>query len=171
MITDVDGQNELVRSLRKQLEATEQELANQKWVFERFLESPSWRMTAPIRWVARQVRAMLGSGTTGDNHLVNQHHPGAPRHPSSAQEGNSSASLALKELLTAAYRSSLQVFLRDASRLILPRVENPKISIILVLYNRAELTFQCLRSITEQAFQDLEVIIIDNASTDETSQL
>src|SRR5438132_4206036 len=112
----VDRQNELVRALRKQLEATEQELANQKWVFERFLESPSWRMTAPIRWVARQVRAMLGrNGAAGDNHLVNQHHPGAPRHPSSAEEGNSSASLALKELLTAAYRSSLQVFLRDAS--------------------------------------------------------
>src|SRR5438552_1859084 len=56
----VDGQNELVRALRKQLEATERELANQKWVFDRYLESPSWRMTAPVRWVARQVRAILG---------------------------------------------------------------------------------------------------------------
>src|SRR3989442_6295360 len=58
IITDVDGQNELARSLRKQLEATERELANQKWVFERFLESPSWRMTSPIRWAAKQMRAL-----------------------------------------------------------------------------------------------------------------
>ena len=44
-------QNELIRSLRKQLEATEQELANQKWVFEQFMQSPSWRLTFPIRWL------------------------------------------------------------------------------------------------------------------------
>src|SRR5438552_4408179 len=53
-----DRMNELVRSLRKQLEATERELARQKWVFDRFLESPSWRMTYPIRWMARQARAV-----------------------------------------------------------------------------------------------------------------
>src|SRR5689334_16375769 len=69
MITNVDGQNELLQSLRKQLEATEQELASQKWLFERFLESPSWRMTYPIRWAARQVRRvrhwLSGRATVG----------------------------------------------------------------------------------------------------------
>ena len=29
----------------------EKELADQKWVFEQFLQSPTWRFTAPIRWV------------------------------------------------------------------------------------------------------------------------
>src|SRR5206468_10154039 len=47
--------------LRRQLEATERELANQKWVFERFLESPAWRMTYPIRWIARQARRLFPS--------------------------------------------------------------------------------------------------------------
>src|SRR5262249_31666464 len=47
--------------LRRQLEATERELANQKWVLERFLESPAWRMTYPIRWVARQARKVFAS--------------------------------------------------------------------------------------------------------------
>src|SRR5207237_26061 len=41
--------------LRRQLEATERELATQKWVFERFLESPAWRLTYPIRWVGPQL--------------------------------------------------------------------------------------------------------------------
>src|SRR2546425_8181466 len=51
-------QNELIRTLRKQLEATERELANQKWVFEQFLKSPSWSLTYPIRWLAKQIHAI-----------------------------------------------------------------------------------------------------------------
>src|SRR5437660_4038112 len=61
----VDGQNELVRALRKQLEATERELANQKWVFQRYLESPSWRMTAPIRWAAKLLRNLASPSGRG----------------------------------------------------------------------------------------------------------
>src|SRR5207247_10535030 len=53
----------------------------------------------------------------------------------------------------------------------LPHSDNPEISMILVLFNRAELTLQCLRSIAEHGFERLEVIIIDNASTDETGKL
>jgi GT2 family glycosyltransferase len=190
MITAVDGQNELVRSLRKQLEATERELANQKWVFDRFLESPSWRMTYPVRWLAKQGRAVRdwisGAGKGSPPHSIDQHHPGASidaspyrarpsgRHPSSAEEGslhNPSSSVALKELLTPAFRLSLQNFLNCGSTMQLRHSETPKISIILVLYNRAELTLQCLRSIVDQDFRDLEIIIVDNASTDETTQL
>src|SRR6058998_3856937 len=51
--------------LREQLEATERELANQKWVFERFLESPAWRMTYPIRWLARQARKIASPSGRG----------------------------------------------------------------------------------------------------------
>src|SRR6185369_3882111 len=50
--------NELIRSLRQQLEATERDLANQKWLLEQYLNSPSWRLTAPIRWLAKQLRAL-----------------------------------------------------------------------------------------------------------------
>jgi GT2 family glycosyltransferase len=53
----------------------------------------------------------------------------------------------------------------------LPQSSNPAVSIVLVLYNRAELTLQCLRSIADQGFPELEIIIVDNASTDETPQL
>ena len=49
-------QSELIRLLRKQLEAKERELADTKWVFERFQESPSWKLTAPLRWIARKLR-------------------------------------------------------------------------------------------------------------------
>ncbi len=42
---------------------------------------------------------------------------------------------------------------------------------ILVLFNRAELTLACLRSLTENFLQRMEIIIVDNASQDETPQL
>lgn len=47
----------------------------------------------------------------------------------------------------------------------------PLISIILVLYNKAELTYQCLKSLEAQLDIPFEVIIIDNCSTDSTSDL
>ena len=184
MITNVDGQNEMLQSLRKQLEATERDLADQKWLLDRFLESPSWRMTYPIRWAARQARRLRTWATSPsgrgrrDSQEVDAPGEGLERggsqvlkpSPGPLPEGEGLLPQ-LKEVLTSAHRATLQNFLSAGIPLTLPRSPKPTISIILVLYNRAELTLQCLRSIADQGFSDLEIIIIDNASTDETSQL
>src|SRR5436189_5574814 len=164
--------------LRRQLEATERELANQKWVFERFLESPAWRMTYPIRWLARQARKILAS-PSGRGRRDSQQ-AGAPGEgigseqilkPSPCPLPEGEGVSPVKELLTTAYRARLHNFLSAEIPLRLPRTDNPEVSIVLVLFNRAELTLQCLRSIAEHGFERLEVIIIDNASTDETGKL
>ena len=47
----------------------------------------------------------------------------------------------------------------------------PQLTVILVLFNRAELTLACLQSLHAHANVPLEVIIIDNNSTDETATL
>src|SRR5216117_215240 len=170
--------------LRRQLEATERELANQKWVFERFLESPAWRMTNPIRLLARQARKLASPSGRGrrdsqqavapgegiGSEQILKPSPGAPSidGPPSPLTGEGSP---VKELLTTAYRASLHNFLSAEIPLRLPRTDNPEVSIVLVLFNRAELTLQCLRSIAEHGFERLEVVIIDNASTDETGKL
>jgi GT2 family glycosyltransferase/2-polyprenyl-3-methyl-5-hydroxy-6-metoxy-1,4-benzoquinol methylase len=65
----------------------------------------------------------------------------------------------------------LHTFLASDSRLTIPVSENPQLSVILVLFNRAELTLACLRSLSEDAKRDLELVIVDNASTDETARL
>jgi GT2 family glycosyltransferase len=45
-------------------------------------------------------------------------------------------------------------------------------SIIIPVFNKVEFTFQCLRSLLREVdFRDTEVIIINNASTDETSEV
>jgi GT2 family glycosyltransferase len=76
-----------------------------------------------------------------------------------------------KRLLASMGKISLQSFLNSQSPIEIPQYERPVISILLVLYNRAELTLQCLYSILNGNSKPYEVIIVDNASTDETSDL
>ena len=77
-----------------------------------------------------------------------------------------------KELFSSSYQQLLHSFLlASGSKLVLPTKNRPLITIILVLYNRAELTFQCLRTICENHSESFEVIIVDNASSDTTALL
>ncbi|MCZ6852345.1 MAG: glycosyltransferase, partial [Gammaproteobacteria bacterium] len=64
-----------------------------------------------------------------------------------------------------------QDFLALDRALVFPRTRSPQVSIILVFYNKAPLSLLCLQSI--KAFTDTpyEVVIIDNASSDETEEL
>ena len=48
---------------------------------------------------------------------------------------------------------------------------NPFFSVIISTKNRANLVCKAIRSILNQTFQDFEIIVIDNASTDETEHL
>lgn len=65
----------------------------------------------------------------------------------------------------------LDAFLESGARLALPTSKAPEVSILLVLYNQAELTFQCLRSLRVGLDRPSEVIIVDNASADRTGEL
>jgi GT2 family glycosyltransferase len=67
--------------------------------------------------------------------------------------------------------SDLLTFLSSNDRIKLPTSEQAKISIIIVLFNNAELTFACLRALASAIDVPTEVIIVDNASTDMTVEL
>ena len=47
----------------------------------------------------------------------------------------------------------------------------PKVSILLPCYNAANYIEECLESIHQQSFQDFEVVIIDDGSTDQTAEI
>ena len=47
----------------------------------------------------------------------------------------------------------------------------PLVSIILVVWNRAELTLQCIRSIAELRNPPFELLVVDNNSTDQAPEL
>jgi O-antigen biosynthesis protein len=67
--------------------------------------------------------------------------------------------------------AELEAFLADGARLVLPQADAPDISILIVLYNQAPLTYRCLRSISGTADLPVEIVIVDNASADRTGEL
>lgn len=69
-------------------------------------------------------------------------------------------------------RLDLEAFLSSEERLVFELPEGQaKLSVIVVLFNQAELTYHCLRALQRNAGQPLELIIFDNQSSDETSAL
>ncbi|VVM06589.1 glycosyltransferase [Methylacidimicrobium tartarophylax] len=76
-----------------------------------------------------------------------------------------------RQALRECYRKSLEEFLQDGDRLGLPSAAEPEISIVIVLFNQAELTYACLRSLAIHLAPSSEVILVDNASTDRTGEL
>lgn len=78
----------------------------------------------------------------------------------------------LQEQLATFLKVKLGVFLANpSSTLQYPNWEQPVVSIILVAYNKAAYTFQCLETIKAHADVPYEVVIVDNGSSDETVHL
>lgn len=76
-----------------------------------------------------------------------------------------------KEEYTRERQDELARFLDSDQELTVWGGGRPRVSIILVLFNRAELTFACLKSIREIVDPAIEVVIVDNASSDRTGEL
>jgi GT2 family glycosyltransferase/glycosyltransferase involved in cell wall biosynthesis len=68
-------------------------------------------------------------------------------------------------------RAALASFLSEGSRLTFTAAATPVVSVVVVVWNHADLTLKCLRALAEQVTIAMEVIIVDNASTDETTDL
>ncbi len=77
----------------------------------------------------------------------------------------------LKAEITKHAMYRLQDFLISGHMLPFAESAQPVISVVLVLFNRAELTFRCLRSLKENTHLPIEIIVIDNRSTDLTERL
>ncbi|OFZ85581.1 MAG: hypothetical protein A2V78_08535 [Betaproteobacteria bacterium RBG_16_64_18] len=76
-----------------------------------------------------------------------------------------------KEAVRARAESDLAAFLAAGTHLVLPTDEHPRVSVLLVLFNQAGLTYGCLDALAQERELAFETIIVDNASTDRTSEL
>lgn len=96
---------------------------------------------------------------------------GRPPHPLRTTIADPARAADRKGAVRALFRAELDAFLESGDRLLLPTSDAPEVTILLVLFNQAELTLQCLRSLAFALDRPCEVIIADNASTDRTGEL
>ena len=134
-----------------------------------FTNSTSWKLTKPLRATTRLLRR---GGAPLDPALLPP--PPAPPTLPAAEPPDVTAPTPLKQAVRTALQARLAAFLNGPAPLRLPRSDAPDVSIVLVLFNQAELTFACLESIAQTlaaAPFTAEVVIADNASTDATAAL
>lgn len=77
-----------------------------------------------------------------------------------------------RKILNTKAQMELDLFLKcPNARIKFNKQEQPLVSILLVTYNKAEYTFRCLKSILAFTSIPYEVVLIDNASTDQTVEM
>ena len=155
----------VVKQVRDTLEAA---VAHQHHLVQAYVTSTSWRVTRPLRALARRLdaaRALLPEPAPPP--------PALPARPEASRPPPATASASgLKRAMRGLLRHRLDAFLASGARLRFTPAAQPDISIVLVLYNQAELTLACLASIAQAAGEAaIEVVLVDNASTDATGAL
>ncbi len=184
-ITRISLEREAIRqSAARDLQAARHHTANA--VSAAYVRSTSWRLTRPLRVATRLLK---GGGATPPQFVPPPLPPSMFAPPALEHEGSAKAAddaklldaaddvtaeTPVKRAMRTAFAARLDAFLSGQASLVLPHAEAPEVSIILVLYNQAELTFACLSSIVEtlgDAPFGVEVVIVDNGSTDQTVAL
>lgn len=161
----------LVLSVTRQLARTRAELmavraerddANRR--FQAIHNSTIWRLSAPLR---RLIEWLPKARDTSPPRPPCADITRPPEEPV-LQPGDLAA---LKNAFRDECTRELDAFLAAGDRLSLPAAAAPRVSVLLVLFNQAELTLHCLRSLALEAGPEDEVIIVDNNSSDRTGAL
>jgi len=90
-----------------------------------------------------------------------------PISPGRTDPDRSQARADLRQTLERAFHA----FLADGQRMDFTPDQPPRISVLIILYNQAALTFGCLDALQATGRRDLQLIIVDNASSDRTDAL
>ena len=147
-----------VAMLQDRLRMAEAELAAMR-------NSTFWRATAPLRKLVEVSRGLIANkGALQD----------VDPHDNKSSGDGQEPQLSLDELKIRqkkTFEIELQSFLKADDFLDIPVSDTPKVSILLILFNQAPLTFRCLRSLALESSVPFEVIMIDNNSQDETAEI
>lgn len=131
---------------------------------ERILQSTSWRITAPLRALARRVRSAKAACA--------QFRPKGALLSLLRRLYRSRRLAGLRPLVPAIVKRRL---LHVLSRESVPRAqpvfsgrlsEHPLVSLVVPVFNHADYLAQCLQSALDQTYDALEVVVVDDASTD-----
>lgn len=136
------------------------------------LSSRSWRLTRPVRSMldAAQIARWHIGGRRGDRPATGAMYLPPPL-PLAPRDWRGLADEMAEAFRQERLHGDLDAFLGGPGRLVLPAHPAPEISVLLVLHNRAALTFACLRALKTWIDAPYEVVIVDDGSTDETGAL
>jgi GT2 family glycosyltransferase/SAM-dependent methyltransferase len=118
-------------------------------------------------WMARHASP---AGAVAESSRMPKMRPAALLMPG-ALDINTPAVVRFKADFRRDCEAHLSAFLASGRRLRLPEAAAPRVSVVLVLYNQAELTLKCLESLQRYLPPASEVILVDNCSTDATREL
>ncbi len=167
---------QLERSASAQIEQLEREVAYANGLVAAMRESSSWRVTAPLRalkklgipiGLKKRLRATLLELPYG--HRILKLRARLARQPTPEAPALDLADA--KTLFRAEKQTEFEAFLASGQPLVLPRAEKPLVSIVLILWNQAELSYACLKALAAETAIPIEVVIADNASSDRTDEL
>ncbi|MEZ5490129.1 MAG: glycosyltransferase [Gammaproteobacteria bacterium] len=139
---------------------------------------PSWRLMGPFRRAKRLLDAVLLFPLKKRLHfwrygteLIIPALEGDTQLPLDEENHSPQLEADTKSRYRQAAELNLQRFLQSDNTLAIPPSEQPLVSILLVLYNQAPLTLLCIESILKFAPAPYELVIVNNASADETDRL
>ena len=143
----------------KDLEAHTEQLQHAHELIE---NSIFWRMTYPLRLLRNAVAPGSKKQDAVKEILAIEN--------SEQATGQIEGQQLEKQKLDNSAKGALDKFLTSTEQLQFPETETPQLSIILVFYQQAHLSYLCLQSLLEFADVCYELIIVDNNSTDETAK-
>ena len=162
-------------------------LAQKKAELNSVLRSSSWRLTQPFRSLVehhpqarrtlRRITKLVWWTVTFQlpARIVTRFRsplpPLLPVRPTVVDNARAPTEFAAKAVFTELAQAELFEFLASDERLSFPETQMPDISVVVVLWNQAHLTLRCLRALLAQIGPSIEVVLVDNASSDETSSL
>ncbi len=137
------------------------------------LQGQALSRTAKHSLVSRRVRPVLVQELLGESrdHQDPERPQTSPLSICREIYRNRLGSEEAKRYCTQRSTQTLEAFLETDETLDFETFGEPEVSVILVLFNRAELTFLCLRSLLAHSNMPMELIVVDNNSTDHTASL
>ena len=159
--------NAMIQELRKANLLLHDKVEDLRIDLENVFNSRSWKITHPYRvlgaWLKPKVAgasaelAVKSDASTREEAKLQT--PQSMKHPESA---DFKAAFDRRAIL------AMEEFFASGEKLNFPKHATPVLSILIVFFNQAHLSLLCLRALLEHADVPFELIVVDNASSDQT---
>lgn len=143
--------------------------------YNQVMSSVCWRWTEPLRIGHKKfigvLRAAYHAIPVSDERRLRWRYRLMQALPGKSVRSSSATPSFNKETVRAAAETELDEFIDSGLSLSLPLATPPRVSVLLVLFNQAGLTYGCLKALSQAHGASFETIIVDNASSDRTGEL